>query len=304
LTAATGDGDAQFDTQLEEGDTIQGADGNFYEIASVPSEALLILKDAYQGATASSGNLIRRRFKIQFKTLDLLGAEQEHALAADTIFEFFFPAFLSVAQANFDAHLRLHRPGERPPVPDATTLIPGKVELAGAVSPFAGAVRLQVKGVDVPGNPFHTLNFNAPAASVIELGSGQVSVVEIGPQGPVGAGGGAGPPGATGPSGASYTNLATLVLDSETSLGPGPVPVTASLTVDFGQVIGFLAGGIARFREDVVIAQQDLVEIDIIEVVGAYGQSTIGNIEATGGLAGVFVDVHVVLYLNAAMTDA
>lgn len=304
LTAVSGDASAQFTTQLEVGDTIQGADGLFYEIATILSADSLVLKDAYQGATASSGGLLRRRFKLKFKALDGVGVEQDHQVSADLTFEFFFPAFLSVAQANFNAHLRLHQPGERPLVPDASTSVPGKVELAGAASPFAGSVHLKVKGVDVPGSPFHTLNFNAAAAQVTELASGQVNVIEIGPQGPTGPGGGPGPAGPAGNSGASYSNLSTLVLDSETALGPGPVPVTATLTVDFGQVIGFLSGGVARFRDAGTFAPQDMFEIDVIEVVGTYGVSTIGNIEATGGLAGFFVDCFIVLYLNAALTDA
>lgn len=294
LTAVTGDSDTAFLTQIDAGDTIQGPDGGFYEVTAISSNSSLLLKDAYQSASASSANLLRRRFLLNFSTL-AAGVETTHELATGTTIEVFFPVFVSHAQANFHNSLALHRSGERSPVPDATTVIPGKVELAGAVSPLAGAVNLQERGVDVLGGPFHTLNFTATEAAITALADGISEVVGIGPQGAQGIGGGLGPQGPDGDQGPSYDSINEFQILPEQFLGPGPGQADVDLTWDFGFDIGFLSGGIARVRDDGTFAPQDWFELTNIFLDSAQ----VGRIQGFGS-SGLLIDIHVGLYLNAA----
>lgn len=298
LTAVTGDAATTFTAQLEIGDTIQGPDGNFYEVATISADDGLLLKDAYQGSTASSANLLRRRFLLKFSKLTA-GLEQAHTLEAAATIEAFFPVFMSLAQANFHNALTMHRSGERPPVPDATTSIPGKVELAGAISPFAGAVKLQQRGVNVgdPGDLFHTLNFSDAASQLTQLADGIVEVAGIGPKGIDGIGGGLGPEGPPGPDGPSYDAIATFNLDTEEFLGPGPAAVDVVHTVNFGFNIGFLSGGIANQRATFLHESLDWFEITDIRIDS--GDPQIGIIEGNGA-AGGSIDAYVTLYLDAA----
>lgn len=296
LTIVLGDGSSAFTVQLETGDTVQGPDGTFYEVATIVDDARLILRDAYQSVTASSAGLLRRRFLLKL-TESAGGIELDYALEAAITIELFFPVFLSHAQANFHNALVLHRSGARPPVPDAGLTVPGKVELAGSISPFAGAVELQERGTPVPGGPYHTLNFTATEAQLTELSEGSVEVLEIGPKGSKGLGGGPGPQGPDGETGQSYNNLAALVLSEEHSFAS-----TADMTFshNFGFNIGMLSGGIARFRNVGGwvggFTEADWIQLTDIRIVDdGNGDPRVGVIEAEG--AG---NTFAVLYLNAA----
>ena len=288
LTTVTGDASAQFLTQLEVGDAIQGADGEFYEVGSITSDTQLALANAYQGATASSAGLLRRRINLAFSVVNG-GVESTLSLEDAVNLEFYFPAFLGVATGNFDHSLTLHRPGERPVVPDATTTVPGKVE-AAITGGLVGAIELQNKGIAVGGGPFHTLNLTA--ASVIELSPGVLDVLSIGPIGPTGPGGGLGPPGPTGAPGPDIDQIADYELSGETSLSPATV--TAVHTVNFGFDVDILSGGVARFRDAGIFVLQDRIEIDDIRLDSAQ----VGTIEATGGSVNP-IDSFVTLYLDA-----
>jgi len=295
LTIVSGDDSSAFTAQLEAGDTIQGPDGRLYEVGAVIDDGQLVLRDAYLSATASSASLLRRRFLLKFISA-ATGAEMEHELEAAATLELFFAVFMSHAQANFHNALVMQRSGARPPVPDASLTVPGKVELAGAVSPYAGAVNLQQRGADVaPGGQFHTLNFTAAEAQLAELSEGSVEVLGIGPKGIKGLGGGPGPKGPDGDPGLSYNNISTLVTSEEHYLS-GTATSSVSLTQDFGFNIGMLSGGIARFRSGNVYTGGDWVEVlDIRIENNGNGDPQIGVIEARGN-----GDTYAVLYLDAA----
>ncbi len=288
LTTVTGDASAQFLTQLEVGDTVQGADGKFYEVASITSDTQLALSNAYQGATAGSANLLRRRINLVFLVAST-GSEVAFPLEETINVEFFFPAFVDLSRGNFDAYAMLHRPAERPPVPDATTTIPGKVENA-VTGGFVGSILLQNKGVAVGGGPFHTLNFTN--ATIIETAPGVLDVISIGPTGPTGPGGGLGPPGDPGDPGPSITQRSTFEPSAEFPLGPTG-PNTLTHTVDFGYDLDFLSGGIARYRDSGFWISAEVAEIDDIRVDSAQ----IGTIEVTGGTGAI--DQFVIAYLDA-----
>lgn len=289
LTTVTGDASAQFLTQIEVGDAVQGADGRFYEVASITSDSQLALANAYQGATASSGGLLRRRINLNFSIVDA-GAETDEPLEATVSIEFFFPAFLDVSRGNFDNTVTMHKPGERPPVPDATTTVPGKVENA-ITGGLVGAIELQQGGAPVAGGPFHTLNFTA--ASIIENAPGELDVLSIGPIGPTGPGGGVGPTGDPGDPGPNIDQIADFERSGETSLSPATV--TAVHTVNFGFDVDFLSGGIARFRDAGIFVAQDFIEITDIRLDTAQE----ATIEADGGSPDP-IDSFVNLYLDAA----
>lgn len=297
LTTVAGT-NTKFLLQLAEGDTVQGPDGKFYEVASITSDAAATIKDAYLGLSASSGGLIRRRFKLRFRKFDA-GAEVAHQLGSTTNVRFFFPVFVTIAQPDFSAPLTMHEPGERPAVPDATAAVPGKVALADAGSPYIGAINLQVGGTPVGGGPFHVLNFTGSTGSLIELAPGVIDVTNIGPQGPQGPGSGPGPPGPPGNPGPSVTHTNTFApKPSADGLGPGPGSVNVSWTIDFGFQVRFLAGGIASIfvpAGDLFFASRDTCTLTGITLPNA----TTGTISATGGSGGA-INASVILYLDAA----
>ncbi len=243
INTVAGDAQAQFTTQVAVGDAIQGPDGKFYEVESVEADDALTLTTAFQGATTPSAGLIRRRILLKFRKIGTSG-EEDHTLTESATIEFYFPAFLEIDSSNYDNALRMHRPGERPPVPSASVTVPGKIALADAGSPFAGSINLQNNGVPVGGGPFHTINFTS--STVVQLAPGVLDVAAIGPVGPVGPGAGPGPTGPTGPPGVSYDAIATFEPNNFTTVGGAGVTVTH--TVDFGFSIGFVSGGIASYR--------------------------------------------------------
>lgn len=291
LNSVAGDATAQFTTQVAVGDAIQGPDGRFYEVASIEADDALTLTTAFQGATTSSAGLIRRRILLKFRKI-VAGIEEDHSLPTTTSVEFFFPAFVEIDSSNFDNALRMHRAGERPPVPSASVAVPGKIALADAGSPFAGSINLQDNGAPVGGGPFHTLNFSA--GTVIELSPGVLDVAVIGPTGPSGPGAGPGPTGPVGPDGLSYDAIGTFEPDNFVSVAGVGIVVTH--TVDFGFTIGFLSGGIASFRPiglgNILVGGNDKIVVDDIRLDSA----TEGTIEATG----TTVVAETKLYLCAA----
>jgi len=303
-------------TQLSKGDLIQGPDGEFYEVASVQDNAAATLTTVYQGVNASSGGLIRRRFYLRFRKFDA-GTEKDHTLTADTQLRFFFPAFINVAQSNFDAEVIAHAPGERPLIPDATTTLPGKVALTSASLPLVGTINLQVGGSPVVGGPFHTIDFTAPSANVTETSPGVVDVLNIGPTGvqPTGL---IGPPGPPGPIGPSYDItkrvpfVSSGVLNLNNGAFPGFVAAIGTFTHDFGFTIGFLSGGIAKWKDQATfVSPNDQIEIvsigtgtattGVTQVIPAVAPSTTaGTIIVRAGNGSSITDTSCILYLDAA----
>jgi hypothetical protein len=195
----------QWLTELEPGDLTQGADGLFYEVASVTSDVLMTLAQPYQGISGSGVNLQRRRFTLTFKVLDN-GVESDASLDALT-FRFFFPVWASLDQSVLDGQMLLHAGGEPPALPDATTAVSGKVLLDPNApldpDPQGGALR-QIKnaGIGVADN-IYDLNFLGAAPGA---GSGIVDVTQRGQTGPTGPPG-TGLPGPIGPQGPPGTGF-------------------------------------------------------------------------------------------------
>jgi len=299
LTAVVGNADTRFTLQLQVGDTLQGPDGNFYQVASITNDAALVITDAYQGSSATSAALIRRRFTITTHRL-LAGVESSFPLPALTQVQTFLPAFLTHATATFSAGSFAYKPGERPVVPDASTTLQGKIALASGTSPFVGSLNVQIKGVPLAGGPFHTLNFTGSPGALVELAPGSIDVTNIGPVGPAGPGGGPGAPGPTGPQGVSINQITPFsAAGSETAGGgaPGPIPITH--TVTFGYDLLFVSGGFSLHRDaGVALTPNDRLEITDIDITGPQ-QATITGVL---GVAALPCDAIGKLYLDACGT--
>jgi hypothetical protein len=269
--------DGQALTELEVGDTIQGPDGLFYEIETITDNTNVVLTDAYQGATASSENLIARRWILSFKKL-VGGTEEDASFPTPKTVRFFFSAFLTAAQSNADWSMILHTSAERAPLPVASVQVPGRVLLAQGGSKL-GAINLQNGGIPVPGGPFHTLNFTTNAVVVPGGFDGEVQVLEIGAKGdtgPVGSSGGTGP---TGPQGDGLTALNTWEASSEFAGTPGNfTPVPFSFTRDVGHTIRILGAGIAKYRDAGFFSTNERCQLLSVTGIGTTVAQVTGDI--------------------------
>jgi hypothetical protein len=193
-------------TEVAPGDLVQGADGSFYEVASITSDVLLTLAQSYNGVSGNGTNLLRRRYTLTFRFMD--GVVEDDATLDALTFRFFFPAWMRLDTSVLDGQMLLHSGGEPPAVPDASTTVSGKVLLdpnaASTPDPQGGAVR-QVKdgGTGVSDN-VHELNF---LDAVVGSGPGIIDVTQRGPTGPTGPSGAAlpGPIGPAGPPGVGFS---------------------------------------------------------------------------------------------------
>jgi hypothetical protein len=288
----TDDGNGQATVELAIGDTLQGPDDKHYEVATITDDNTVVLRTAYQGATATSLAVVRRRWQLLLKKI-VAGAEQDASVAENTTVRFFFPAFLSMEESNADWKLALHTAAERAPLPLATTTAPGRVRLA-ASGGLLGSVVVQNVSVPLGGGPFHTINFNSVSASVLPTGTpGEVEIVQIGPpgaQGPDGPSGGPGVPGGPGPG---FSQINPFELSPEFSgVTPG-VPTPFSFTQDMGHNVRVIHGNIARFRDIGFFSGTGNDRLVITDVTSP--TATEGRI--TGTIAG---DTRVVLFLSSA----
>ncbi len=275
------DGNGQATVELELGDTLIGPDGKPYEVETVADDNNVVLRTAYQSATETNTVTTKQRWTVDFKKM-VGGVETTTSLPSNATIRFFFSTFVSMERSNFDWKLALHTAAERSPILAATTTTPGTVLLVESGS-LLGAVNIQNDGSPLGGGPFHTINFDASNADVITTPiSGEVQVVEIGPQGAQGIDGLVGGPGPPGPVGDGYALINAFRVSLE-FLGDftGFTFLPFSFTEDMGHNIRYLHGNIARYREFGSMAgPHDAFEISDVSVVGL----TEGRIE--GQIAG------------------
>lgn len=291
-TLISSDGNGQATVELEVGDTVQGPDSKHYEVSAISSDTAVTLRTAYQGASSTAAIVTRRRWLLLLKKI-VGGTEQDAALSADTSVRFFFPTFLPMATSTADWKLGLHTSAERPPLPLASTTVPGRVRLA-APGTLLGSINVQNAGAPLGGGPFHTINFNSVNASVVPTGTpGEVEVTEIGPQGPQGPDGPSGGPGNPGGPGPGFSALNAFEVSTEFVSNMLGVPVPFSFTQDMGHNIRVLHGNIAKWRDLGAffgVGQERLVISDV-SVVSA----TEGRIQGT--IAG---DTRLTVFLSSA----
>jgi hypothetical protein len=291
LNVTASDGNGQATVEVETGDSVLGPDGKFYEVDSVTGDNSLLLRTAYQGASETIAPSSIQRWTLSFKRLNS-GAEEDVSYPADGTVRFFFPTFVSMERGNADWRLAMHTAAEREPLPEATTTAPGRVTLADGGA-LLGAVNIQSAGTPLTGGPFHTIKFSAVEANVQDVAPGEVSVIEIGPDGLKGLdgpSGGAGNPGATGPG---YSQLNPFEPSNEFSF-PGITPPTVfSFTQNMGHNIRYLHGDIARYRDFGYFSGNgvDRYVVSGIEQVSA----TEGQIDGT--IAG---DTALIVFLSSA----
>ena len=294
IKASTGviGADTSFISVVDPGDLLKGDDGLFYEVKEVTSNTQIVLKDAYLGDTITTVGTERHRFLLKFKTAS--GSEEsDHTLDAATTIRFFFPSFVDQSQSVFDTALFMHAPGERPQLPDATTTVAGKVQLAEAGG-LTGSIDIQEDGVPI--GTFSVVDFTAAGGGINETLPGEVDVDEIGPQGGDGATGPTGVDGQTGGQGESYTALNINEFGNEQEWNNPPGGLTLTHSVDMGHEIAAIYGWWTRLRSrgGTNWGGDDEVEITNISAAGQVGTIDVFGTSTTR--------VIVTLYLSSAGT--
>lgn len=226
-TAVTGVG-SSFNTEVQIGDIIEGADGRFYEVENVigATNMSLTATKPYLGPTAAgSASRRRRRFLIEFRAV-AAGVEASTSMPIGT-YRPFFPTWLSCERSNFDAFSAANAPGGAD-LPDASTTVKGVALNAAAGTPLIGAIRtIQNAAAPVGLGNFHTINFSGGATA----GAPGVLNVNLstGPAGPTG------PTGPTGPPGPGFTQNTTSAISSG-DINSAPTR-TSSVTLNAGFII-------------------------------------------------------------------
>jgi hypothetical protein len=279
-----------FNTIFEIGDLIEGADGLYYEVALVVDASNLVLKDAYLGDTVTTTGLNRRRFTLKL-LIHVADVETPYEPPVAQNLRFFFPAFVDLSGSSFDSALFMRAPGDRPPLPEASTTVAGKIKL-GEATGLVGSINIQEDGSDL--GKFNILDFAAGAGQVNETSPGVVLVGEIGPTGavgPNGPSGGAGPPGPQGPSFDAFNvwapdSLVTIVLP------PGGITITH--TVDMGHEVRAIYGWWPFLSAQTSTQWETLDEVEITNISAT---GTMGTVEMS---ATATTRVEVILYLSSA----
>jgi hypothetical protein len=227
-TSVNGNGTNPFQAPLEEGDTVEGPDGLFYEIVSFTDPDNAVLGDAFQGSDGFITNPLYRRWLLFLFTV----GGGPYNMVAPTNIRFVFPCFFRVDRAIFDGYLLIKRNGERPQLPLATTSEQGKALLAvdgGLVGAFS---TIKNSGSSIGGD-VHTLNFTSGGAT--NAGGGIVAVAVPGSAGPAGPSANQGDDGPTGAAGFGYSTLNSFEVSPETSnTFTAGGPVTLSFTQNWG----------------------------------------------------------------------
>jgi hypothetical protein len=188
-----------FTVEAQPGDLILGADGLYYEIASITDNLNLVLTTNFGGSTGPVSNGIQRRFTLEFKKVDV-NTEVTAALPAGDI-QFFVGAFYGLDTPVFDSAMVMHQGGEPVRIGIATDATSGRVLIDGDTdpdpTPLIGAIQtIKDSGFEVSQNTYD-INFDGAAPG------GSPGVVDITQRGPTGDTGpaGVGAPGPAGPQG-------------------------------------------------------------------------------------------------------
>lgn len=212
-----------FNSAFLAGDILEGADGRWYEIATVTSTVLtLTAGKPYLGSNASAGLGVgpgprrRRRYLLRFVSRSG-GVETQQTITpgvtipSGAALRPFFSAFLKGDQSQYSGLLDMQSPGNgyglaATATPGVGYNAPGTGGGSGTGSPVIGAIRtIQQSGVTVGDGNFHTINFTAGLIS--QASPGVLNITSAGPTGPPGSGGGSGGTGPTGPAGPGYSTI-------------------------------------------------------------------------------------------------
>lgn len=117
-TVVVGAGVITTPAEIDVGDIVEGADGRFYEVATITGSPnitsfTLPVTKPYVGPTVvNSGSRRRRRFILEFKKV-VAGVETAATLPAGT-YQFFFPAWFTLEKSNYDASQKAAAAGGQP----------------------------------------------------------------------------------------------------------------------------------------------------------------------------------------------
>jgi len=261
-----------FSSQILPGDIIQDPNGNFYEVLSVTDNFNLILS-INALATVGGTGLLRRRFTLEMKTrtgpIDSVD-ESPYLISGGTTIRFLFPAWRSLAAAQFDQVAMLARNFTDTPVVTATTTLYGLAPVASTAPDGKAGAIYEIRHNDpVNGPHVNSIDFHGVAAA-----PGVANITQRGPTGNQGTSGLLGPPGPPGPTGTQGPGLATsALLDvsglfNHFSLGAN---TPYSYFRNFGAPIKFLTGFNVWWYSPNTFDSDDHWEITLIDIVGTTG---------------------------------
>lgn len=264
----TGVGTA-FLTELAANALVVAPDGEVYVVASVTDNLNLVLADNYLGANTT--DVAARRVFTLSTFVNVSGVETSRSISVGTAFRFFFPVWVLLSDATFDATNFMLASGEAQPLPPAAVGVKGRVLLHPGTTGGLGGAVLAVRDAGAvvgSGQPTWALDFDGASVSA----PGVADISAAGPTGPIGPGGGS--PGPAGPAGAqgdgfdAYSDLFNL---SPLYVPPGGgwatlTPLTHSVT--YPSPPKYAHGGLARWEVDAVAADAsdhaDLTEVVIV----------------------------------------
>lgn len=246
-TTVTGVG-TLFTSQLQVGDLLLAPSGDYYAVAAIANDTSLTITTAFTGTTAL-GAVFYRRYTINFFSRTT-GVEAPYALPQTTNIRPFFSVWAELKDSLFDASIFMKKIGETPNVPSATDAVSGLVKLAVGGG-LAGAIyQITNAQASIGGSNFHTLNFSAINASVVNAGGGVANISVPGNPGPPGPGAVPGPPGPTGPPGTGANARNTW----EVSPLYGPGGSGHTFTVTFSAATPSFAGNVAHLVGGVALS--------------------------------------------------
>jgi len=276
--------------KLGAGDIVLAPDGRYYEITSI-SETLqqFVIHQNYLGTTAlATTNTPRRSIWVRLvrkngSTEEFVGFSGATALSL----QFFYPVWFSLERSVYNSELQKFAAGD-PILPDATTTIKGKVELAANLENAANVVvqgnddrvNSPIQGVTIPGRFTHV----QAGTNVVFSPSGSNLIINV----PTGGTGGTGP---TGPPGPGFNNFQYGPVSPILSAGP----ISYSISTSFAPRFAFVSISYFQFPGPDGGAASDILDITGITHGPGNSASVIGSFSVPGS-----ADTNIKLMLGAA----
>jgi hypothetical protein len=317
-TAVTGVG-TSFTTQINPGDIILAADGEYYVVAAAPAitnTTLSLTTTAPAGVLV--GTSVRRRYDLIIKRRNASGVEIVSSIPGGSTIRFFFGAWFDQTKRVHDARLMMFEGGEEPPLLSSAVGLKGKALLVSSGA-LCGAIKIQQRGsqVGTSNKPAHSLNFFSAGASPGP--AGVANIAATGPQGPLGLPGTMiGPLGPQGPIGTGFGNITSVSPDlggygrlfansivlfrpSPSFWTPGGTITTFSVTAN--APIKYLHGGMSFWGGSQDSGLTTLAKGDQFNITNVFvsNANLTGNITLQGPDAGdINADASYALFLNMA----
>jgi hypothetical protein len=291
-----------FLTELALGALVIGPDGQTYSVLTITDNFNVTLGSTYAGVTVVGATASRRVFTLT--TYHIAGGvEIGHAITIATVFHFYFPAWVLLSDATFDAQNYMLSSGEEPPLPNAAVGVEGKVFLHPGTTGGLGGAVLSVKDAGSPvgsGVPVFGLDFTGAAVGA----PGVADISASGPVGPVGPGGGSpGAPGPTGPTGTGFGLFSSAFSAGPFNITPPftgwPTLTVLSHNVTYPGPPKYIHGGLAQWLINAPLSDNS-DHIDMTNVTTSGNQGTVLFTTPNLSIYGPPAAGSFRLYLNAA----